>query len=512
LRPSPTPLDEVRCAEWLIDNDATYTQLLGAIRAAQRSVWIAQLAFDPDCRAYVADDGAICSSADGELLTDALLAVAAAKHVTVRVLLNASLLLDTAKTLRRRFHADADRGARIVVRGISRFPRLLHAKFVVIDGNTAFLIGSPFVNGYWDDAGHAPSDARRPSRELGGRPVHDVSLRFRGPAVKDLAAIFAELWNEAAHGRRDGDMVHPPPRPPSEHTAAVRIIGTVPPRILPRAPSGATEILESILAGIARAKSLIYIEHQYLSARPVVAALVDALRRAPALEVVLVLNQNADVTAYRGWQNARLAQSGLLGHPRVGVFALWCARRTPSGARAIAINQLFVHSKVVTIDDEWATVGSANLDGVSLHSYGDDFDGWLGRRLFRGVRNFDVNAVLADGIDGAPSTGLVADLRTRLWSEHLGRTPAAVSARPAGGWLSLWRACAADNVASLNASIRGRGCASPMRGFALPYSGCSRPAQQLAAVGVDATALDLRFDPGWLELHLSPNWVRNMFS
>src|SRR5688572_11625881 len=34
--------------EWLIDNAATYDAVLRAIARAQRSIWIAQLALDPD--------------------------------------------------------------------------------------------------------------------------------------------------------------------------------------------------------------------------------------------------------------------------------------------------------------------------------------------------------------------------------------------------------------------------------------------------------------------------------
>lgn len=44
-------------------------------------------------------------------------------------------------------------------------------------------------------------------------------------------------------------------------------------------------------ARIAAARSLVYIEHQYLSARPIVAALADALRRQGTLEIVAVLNE-----------------------------------------------------------------------------------------------------------------------------------------------------------------------------------------------------------------------------
>ncbi len=108
-----------------------------------------------------------------------------------------------------------------------------------------------------------------------------------------------------------------------------------------------------------------------------------------------------------------------------------------------------MHSKVVVVDDVWATSGSANLDGVSLHSYGDDFTGNVGRRIFRNVRNLDVNVVVRDGTARGLRSRGVADLRARLWSEHLALPADSLAGRPADGWLPLWRARAAANVAAL---------------------------------------------------------------
>jgi len=521
-RPGERGEDRLDSLEWLIDNAEAYERLMRAIRAAQHSVWIAQLAFDADCAAYPrAPHSALppCPPSPGELLVEALLAAAVHGRTEIRILLNATLLLDTAKPLRRFLRAAGAAARRIHVRGASRFPQLLHAKIVIVDGAEAFLPGSPFVNGYWDDERHRPVDARRPARELGGRPLHDVSMRVTGAVVRDLEAIYDEMWGVA--GTASAATSSPPPAlqprasapaAPARRSESLRMVRTVPRRVLPLLPEGATGILDACVEGIARARSLIYIEHQYLSARPVLAALADALRRAPALEVVMVLNQNPDVTAYRAWQNDRLARWGLLGHPRVGAFALWSAEAQAGRGGATAVNQVFVHSKVVAVDDAWATVGSANLDGVSLYSYGDDFDGRLARRVFRHVRNFDVNVVVDDGAGGAggaPRTGSVADLRVRLWSEHLGLPPDDVATRPAGGWLWLWRERAARNVAAL-----GEGCRSrSMAGFVLPYSPRATPREQLADVGVRLTPgrLDVRFDPGWLEVHFSPGWVRNMF-
>ena len=498
--------------EWIVDNARAYDALLDAIDEARRSIWIAQLAFDVDCLAYRLagperpglQPGTGCGTTpDAESRSIAAALVAAAKRsVDVRIILNETFLLDTATPLRRHFartlaQSPAATGT-IEVRGMSSFPRLQHAKMAIVDGAIAFLLGSPFVNGYWDDEAHRPVDGRRPKRELGGRPLHDLTVHVSGCAVADLERLFVELWTGESFRLK---AEAPGSEADATGSAGVRVVSTSPRGVLRGRPAGSTEILDVLLEGIASATSLIYIEHQYLSSRPVVAALAEALRRERHLEIIAVLNENADVTAYRRWQTARLEESGLLTHPRVGLFALWTAVRS---GNTTLVNQIFVHSKVVVVDDEWVTAGSANLDGVSLHSYGDDFSG-IGRRVFRHTRNFDVNVV---------GTGRSAgSLRSRLWSEHLGVPQASLDERPAGGWLPLWRAHADSNVASVRDAASG-GSARAMRGFILPYSTEPTPARQLAALGVRAvsTHVDICFNPGWLEVHFSPNWVRNMFS
>ncbi|HEX5438306.1 MAG TPA: phospholipase D-like domain-containing protein [Gemmatimonadaceae bacterium] len=513
--------------EWLIDNAEAYAGVLRAIRAARQSVWISQLAFDADCVFYASEAGHERAGAPAvnrdTILAETLLAVAANAPVDIRILLNATILLNTARPLRRFFtekvRAQGTMAGRIRVRGVRRFPNFLHLKMVIVDGRQAFLLGSPFVNSYWDDARHPPVDTRRPMRELSGRPLHDVSLRVAGGAVRCLERVFAELWDEArphaTAGTGDGaaeppSRVHSGRAPQSE---AVRVVRTMPRRVLSHAPGGVTDILDALLDGIDRARSLIYIEHQYLTARPVVAALVSALDRRPELELVIVLNQNPDLTAYRGWQNARLEESGLLEHPRAGVFTLWSAAPSERRAGVTALNQVFVHSKVVTVDDAWAMVGAANLDGLSLHSYGDDFTGRLARWIFRHVRNFEVSVVVRDEVQRTPGRGTVADLRTRLWSEHLALPARTLARRPLRGWLHLWRARAGANVAALSGGADLVGGHPRMHGFALPYSTRLTPVRQLADLGVrvDPARLDVRYDPGWLEAHFSPGWVRNMF-
>lgn len=492
---APTHAPAAATLTWLVDNSAAYDAVLEAVGKARHSVCISQLAFDADCEAY-------SEASPPVRLLDVLVTAARMHGLDVRILLNSSILVNTAKSLRA---ALAHRGdTSIQVRGINRFPQLLHAKILIVDDREAFLLGSPFVNGYWDDQSHRPDDARRPLRELGGRPLHDLSCRVYGPVVSDLRSLFDEWWHDVADEREHSTAV---PRHRMTRTSGgeVQMVRTVPAHAPPRRRDGLTEILDAMVEGIGRARQLLYIEHQYLSSRTVIHALVQALARAPELEVIALVNQNPDITAYRGWQNARLEESGLFEHPRFGLFALWS--REGVGC-TLLVNQVFVHSKVILADDEWATVGSANIDGVSLHSYGDDFESWLGKRIFRGVRNFDVNLVVSGG-DGACGDS-IHELRARLWAEHLdARCDTRV--RPPDGWLRLWRECAAANIAQLNQPSPGRADLHA-RSVVLPYSREAWPSAQLKGLGVrDRPEVELRFDPGWLEVHCSPNWIRNMF-
>ncbi|MEO6878667.1 MAG: phospholipase D-like domain-containing protein, partial [Gemmatimonadaceae bacterium] len=351
----------------------------------------------------------------------------------------------------------------------------------------------------------------------GDRPLHDVAVHLTGDSGSYLARWFDDMWSRAdpdkdeaaarAAGPRLASRTSRTSRTPRAHAAnSVRLLRTTP-RGYASAPRGLTEILDAYVEAIERARSFIYLESQYFSARPIARAVRQALDSHPELEVVLLLNQNPDITGYRTWQDARLAESELLGHARVGAFSLWSTADSFVREQTVELTQVFIHSKVAVIDDEWATIGTANLDGASLHSYGDDFISWLGQRIFRRFRNVDLNVELLDGVLGEPRTGVVRTFRADLWSRHLGGSAEAYAALPATGWLSHWRTAAQANVAAL-AAPRGRLAA----GRVLPYVPTGRPRDQLRALGVDLemASLDLRFDPGPLEVHCSPGWTKRL--
>src|SRR5674476_867450 len=118
---------------WLIDNAEAYASLLASLRGARRSVHIAQLAFDADYAACVGDSRSH-SLASEAVLAEALIELAASGGPEIRILLNATWILDTARPLRKFFRKRGVPPQCIEVRGMRRFPNFMHAKMVIVDG------------------------------------------------------------------------------------------------------------------------------------------------------------------------------------------------------------------------------------------------------------------------------------------------------------------------------------------------------------------------------------------
>jgi phosphatidylserine/phosphatidylglycerophosphate/cardiolipin synthase-like enzyme len=143
---------------------------------------------------------------------------------------------------------------------------------------------------------------------------------------------------------------------------------------------------------------------------------------------------------------------------RIGIFSLWSHELSGTTSQLM---RNYVHSKVGIADDSWATVGSANLDGVSLRKsqyiplMGSPFIDLAGSANLK--RAIEVNALLFNNVEGLPASHAPDELRRSLWSEHLGYNnpnhPDLLKVnQPAGGWLDLWNRIARRKVSSLNAT------------------------------------------------------------
>lgn len=216
---------------------------------------------------------------------------------------------------------------------------------------------------------------------------HDAYVELAGPAVADVHHNFVQRWNEASErtsgdGRwgdgSDGDLAFPDHTPPERGAAQVQIQRTTHRgRYLNGYPApgssafdvarGETTNRDQYCAAIGWARRTIYMEHQYLEVPEIVAALDDALTRG--VEVVLVLPAVPDVSSSAPVTQDRIAflhsRACLASHDNFTLCGL--AGLGVDGRR----KPVYVHSKLMLVDDEWATVGSCNLHHHSLFGNGE---------------------------------------------------------------------------------------------------------------------------------------------
>ncbi|QWT24423.1 phospholipase [Subtercola sp. PAMC28395] len=324
--------------------------------------------------------------------------------------------------------------------------------------DVAFVGGLDLSHSRRDDAEHAgdpqavtmnPRYGRRP-------PWHDAALELRGPVVADLLAVFAERWNDPhpldkrtpyrmlvqrlAHMPRHPQPLPeaaPPPPPAGPHSVQLlRTYGVKRPPF-PFAPEGERSVARAYAKAFARARSLIYIEDQYLWSTEVAAALAEALQRNPVLTVIIVVPRYPDSDGPLTGPPKRLGQLravGLLRRAapgRVGVFDLENSAGTP----------IYVHAKICIVDDTWMTCGS---DNFNRRSWTTDSELTCAVVDESGDIRAQSGETSGSGAGTHPSVAgtLARDLRVQLWSEHLGRDREDPSVLDPAAGLGVWNASA----------------------------------------------------------------------
>lgn len=347
---------------------------------------------------------------------------------------------------------------------------VVHAKLVLTDSPTtsarALVIGSPFIQGYYDGPNHLIDDPRRGSGvEV---PIHDVSMAVRGPAVEDMHAAFRLHWELVSN---EGPEIMPAQPAAAnlqseESPATMQLVRTLPGGVFP-APleDGEKGILEAYLRAIEKAQTFIYLENQYFTNFTIGDALVAALKATPQLRVIVLCNISPDVPFYPNFQReliARMRDHAGADANRMGFFTAW-SHEEPSQPNhpKPRIMANYLHTKVGIVDDAWVTIGSANLDGASLDAMQLVFPVFK----FGSWRNHELNYTIFDDTGGAnaPAPGR---LRRMLWSEHLGMLESDLMAPPQGeDWLQVWRDAAAQKLAGLKSDPN---LASPARILEFP--------------------------------------------
>ena len=332
-----------------------------------------------------------------------------------------------------------------------------HQKLVVIrrrddpSKDVAFVGGLDLSHSRRDDSRHSGDpQAVKMDPKYGGRPPwHDAALELRGPVVADVLAVFAERWNDphpldrhtpyrmllqrlARMPRHPKPLPAAAPPPPPAGPHAVQLLRTYgrkhPP--FPFAPDGERSIARAYAKAFSLARSLIYIEDQYLWSREVAAGIASALERNPGLQVIIVVPRYPDSDGRLGGPPRRLGQLRAItmlrraAPDRVGVFDLENSDGTP----------IYVHAKICIIDDTWFTCGSDNFNRRSWTTDSEltcavvDTSG-------SGSRAEEANQPAAPG-------PLARDLRIQLWAEHLGLDPENPRLLAGTAGLDLWNSTA----------------------------------------------------------------------
>jgi len=274
-----------------------------------------------------------------------------------------------------------------------------------------------------------------PPEGVGHHQFHDVYVEVRGPAASDVHHNFVQRWNEAsersaedgAWGDGGGEVMDFPARLSApQGDSLVQIQRTVRAgRYTDGHPSpggrrcdiaaGERSLLAQYRQAIDAARRSIYIENHALPVPPIAARIEGALRRGVHVVALVPADPGAYVRAARRdpRRNARFRRLEALG--RYENFALvGIAGRNAQGGRS----NVYVHAKVILIDDAWATIGSCNLHAHSLYG------------------NTEMNASFWDPV-------AVRALRCELLAGHLGRDTAPLDDRAA---LRLYRSIACDNL------------------------------------------------------------------
>src|SRR4029450_1185994 len=246
--------------------------------------------------------------------------------------------------------------------------------------------------------------------------VPDAYLELRGPAASDVHHNFVQRWNEASEsarpdghwppGRDAGALLFPTALSPAAGEVTVQITRTVRAgRYTDDTPApgarrfaiqgGEFSVLDQYLAAIDAAKSAIYVEDQAIGSLKVVGALRRALERR--VDAAFPVPGKCHPAYAEARRNPELKPffdfvAGLDAFPNWTLAAI----AAPHGPGRY--HEIYVHAKIMLVDDAWATIGSTNV----------------AERSFRG--HTQLNAPFGHG-------DVARELRRALLHEHLGPHP-----------------------------------------------------------------------------------------
>lgn len=201
-------------------------------------------------------------------------------------------------------------------RGIVRHTGFNHSKILVVDHEIGFVGGFNIGDDY-------------------ARWWRDTHVRHVGPAVWGLDHSVATVWNAGHRGQEPMDW-----RKPHSWNPVVTVASNLPIQLV-------YPIRHTYLQAIERAQSHIFINTPYfIPDQQILEALKDAARRGVDVRVMLPKDSNHVVADW--------------------VSRGFYAEMLEAGITILLYKASMIHAKTATVDGIWSTVGTANIDRLSL--------------------------------------------------------------------------------------------------------------------------------------------------
>jgi hypothetical protein len=262
-----------------------------------------------------------------------------------------------------------------------------HQKYWTFDEKVALIGGMNADKVEWDTSAHevfdprrmdfaaSPADRRavaRKERLPDFEPYKDYMVRVEGPMVNDAVDIFHKRWRyllDEDVTYADRSTAFTPTRPATAIPRGVeaQLLTTMPP------PFSDYSIFESLMRAVSQASRLIVIEDQYFRAPILYDRIIERMTEVPDLALIVITNPVSEWTDPACWQTAiaysrfaalfpdrfRLYRMSTFDYVRLDCTFCWDETEAHFA-------DIYIHSKLVLIDDSYLEVGSCNSNNRGL--------------------------------------------------------------------------------------------------------------------------------------------------
>lgn len=324
--------------------DELFPRMAEAMAAARHEVWLATYIFHDD---------------DAGHQVAAALAAAARRGVAVRVVVDG---FGSKATLPRLREWLDPAGVQLeVFRPIDRWwawllpsqLRRLHQKLCVVDLDAAFVGGINVIDDR-NDLHHG----------WGSEPRLDFAVALQGPLVQSVRTTTQAMWTRASMGHHWRDEVRALAGAARPIDEARRLIRRLSGRGEAALPEPATQPMAAAFVVRDNVRQRRAIERAYVEAIRSAGSRIDIA--VPYFYPGRVFRRALRRAARRGVR-VRLLLQGKIDYriAAMAARALYSELRA-NGVRIYEYTPAFLHAKVALVDDDWATVGSSNIDPLSL--------------------------------------------------------------------------------------------------------------------------------------------------